>query len=288
MRNSKIGWCHHTHNVWEGCNKVYVVQADGTLAPSACEVCYAAERNNRFHGGIHWGPDAPRLMRSATYWKQPLKWDRAAALADERHRVFCSSLADVFEVHENPRINDRMDEERRRLWALIHETPHLDWLLLTKRPENFARFLPWMSEKFNRLHYAAAPWRNVWLGVTAGSQAAAELRIPILLDTPAVCSFVSCEPILQPIDFTFPVDESGQPALIDLDWVIVGCESGQRARAFDLDWARSVRDQCVVADVPFFLKQIPNPGAARGKVLTEPVVDGRQWTQIPSPLEGAQ
>jgi protein gp37 len=258
-KNTKISWATHTFNPWEGCQKIYVGDA-----PSECENCYAEARNKRFNGGRNWGAGTLRSARSDSYWQQPLKWDRAAAKAGERHRVFCASLADWAERHDVPAIDDWMYGQRRRLFDLILATPNLDWLLLSKRPENFAAFLPWGS---------GPAWTSVWLGVTAGTQAAADLRIPILLNTSAAVRFVSCEPLLEPI-YLSPYLRAG------IDQVIVGCESGFGARPFNLDWVRSVRGQCITAGVPFFLKQIPVPGR-HGKVETEPELDGHQWLEFP-------
>src|SRR5689334_23137746 len=125
--NSKIEWTHHTFNPWRGCARV----------SPGCEHCYAetwAKRNPAQFGT--WGATGTRVVASDAMWREPLKWDRKAAAAGERHRVFCASLADVGE--------DRLDlmVPRRRLCELIVDTPNLDWLLLTKRPENLARLFP--------------------------------------------------------------------------------------------------------------------------------------------------
>jgi protein gp37 len=131
-----IGWTDHTFNIVEGCAKV----------SEGCLNCYAWGRDKRFYHGEHWGHDAPHKKMSPDYWKQPLKWNLVAELNGVRHRVFCSSLADVFEDHPTN------DEERPKLWELIRKTPNLDWQILSKRPENFKKFFPpdW-SEKATRM-----------------------------------------------------------------------------------------------------------------------------------------
>lgn len=200
------------------------------------------------------------------HWDEPFKWNKDAEKAGERRRVFCASMADVFED------NEALEPWRAALWLIIQQTPHLDWQLLTKRPENIARFLP-------------ADWGNgypnVWLGTTAENQEYADKRIPHLLAVPAVVRFLSCEPLLGPIDFhrvevaaSDAIDPEwrdgrrGQPivsVLGDRDpewerepgihWVIAGGESGGGARPMHINWARSLRDQCAAAGVAYFFKQ---------------------------------
>jgi protein gp37 len=157
--NSKIEWTNHTFNPWEGCQKV----------GPGCDHCYAEARDQRFTGGKHWGPGAPRRRTSPANWNQPLRWNKLAQHNAERGlprpRVFCASLADVFD-------NAVPTGWRDDLWALIASTPHLDWLLLTKRPGNIAAMLPpsW-----------GAGWPNVWLGCTVVNQTEADAigTIPI-------------------------------------------------------------------------------------------------------------
>lgn len=237
--NSKIEWTHHTFNIVWGCEKV----------SPACAHCYAEAWAKRM-GFKVWGADADRRVMSDSYWQQPLKWQEAAKRAGERRRVFCSSMADVFERHPT------VAEQRKRLWPLIEATPDLDWLLLTKRHDNIAANLPWTKW----------PWKNVWLGVTAENQLMADTRIPVLLNTPARVRFVSMEPLLGAVDIAYYLDpcrrhEPGQCDLarcLDaprLSWVIVGGESGPGARIMNPAWPRSLRDQCNAAGVPFHFKQ---------------------------------
>lgn len=260
-----ISWADHTFNPWWGCAKV----------SAGCAHCYAETLANRFYPGL-WGTDAPRRPAEEQYWREPLAWNRKARRDGVRRRVFCASMGDVFE--------DRPDLRRPRakLWTLIRRTPHLDWLLLTKRPENLTALLPegW-----------GEGWENVWLGVTAENQQTAEERIPILLETPARVRFASCEPLLGPVDLTWlrlsgltfrSPERPWEPWLLIpgdrldalrgeivsprttccvaddlpvLDWVIVGGESGGQAWPMHPDWARGLRDQCRKADTPFFFKQ---------------------------------
>jgi len=255
--NSKIEWTDHTFNPWEGCQKV----------GPGCDNCYAENRNARFAGGaaINWGPGAPRRRTSAANWRKPLVWNRDAgvfyAAHGRRQRVFCASLADVFDNAVDPQWRDD-------LFALIEQTPNLDWLLLTKRIGNVGNMLP-VPFDFDRLY------PNVWLGATICNQAEADRDIPKLLAVPAARRFLSMEPLLGPVDLEYPVSlfpggparccgghECGcggrptdPPLIYGIDWIIVGGESGPGARPMHPDWARSLRDQCTAAGVPFLFKQ---------------------------------
>lgn len=261
--DTKIEWAHHTFNPWRGCSHV----------SPGCEHCYAETLSARYKGAHGtWGAGGERVIASESYWGQPARWDRAAGKAGERRRVFCASLADVFEGRPD------LVAPRERLWRLIYDTPHLDWLLLTKRPENAHRMLtalsetPWTSLAGGPPGQAALgtthdPLPNLWLGVSVEDQRRADERIPVLLATPAAVRFVSAEPLLGPVDLSCWLgDESvmtagtadGRP--VDLyyggvDWLIVGGESGPGARPMHPDWARSLRDQCAAAGVPYFFKQ---------------------------------
>ena len=152
--NSKIEWTHHTFNPWTGCQKV----------SAGCTNCYAESWAKR-SGVVKWGANGTRRKTSKSNWQQPIKWNREAQEAGERRRVFCASLADVFEDR------DDLVLWRHDLFDLIEETPHLDWLLLTKRPEDAWLYLTGM--------YAGdAPLPNVWLGTSVEDQQRAEERIP--------------------------------------------------------------------------------------------------------------
>lgn len=255
-----ISWCDHTFNPWWGCVKV----------SPACAHCYAETFSKRV-GQKVWGIDAPRRFFGPKHWAEPLKWNAAAVKAGVRRRVFCASMADVFEDRD-----DLMDE-RRRLFDLIDETRGLDWLLLTKRPENIARLMP----KF----WNGCDWPNVWLGTTAENQQYANERIPHLLKAQAVVRFVSVEPMLGPLDlerggFTLlrPVKSPSGTRWPGLNWIIAGGESGAHCRPSEPDWFRSLRDQCVDAGVAFHFKQWGGVHAkANGRLL-----DGREWLEFPT------
>ena len=263
--NSKIEWTDHTFNPWTGCQKV----------SPACDNCYAESWAKR-SGLVKWGPGEDRRRTSASYWQQPLKWNRIAERDGVRRKVFCASLADVFDNAVPTRWRDD-------LWHVIAMTPHLDWLLLTKRPQNIAKMLP---DPRTGAPAWGGGWPNVWLGTTVENQEEVNRRIPHLLAVPAARRFLSCEPLLGPIDFDavprtmgawpplwnvlsgycskhFPQRRGnvafrcGCPQqLPSIDWVICGGESGPPARPMHPDWARSLRDQCQAAGVPFFFKQM--------------------------------
>lgn len=244
--NTKIEWADHTFNPWEGCQKV----------GPGCDHCYAETRNARFNGSaINWGPGAPRRRTSAANWKKPLAWNRNALAFVDQHRrvqrVFCASLADIFDNAVDP-------QWRTDLFDLILATPNLDWLLLTKRIGNLPAMLAQLGlEKMPS---------NAWLGITVVNQEEADRDIPKLLANPATVRFLSVEPLLGPVDLfkvlahwqaDTPNSEKahigwGAPLI---DWVIVGGESGPKARPMHPDWARRLRDQCAAAGVPFFFKQ---------------------------------
>jgi protein gp37 len=196
----------------------------------------------------------------AANWQLPRKWNKEAAAAGVRHRVFCASMADVFD-------NQVWDRHRDDLWHLIHQTPHLDWLLLTKRPQNIVKMLP--SPDIGAPAWGEG-WKNVWLGTTVENQEEADRRIPHLLAVPAVKRFLSCEPLLGKINLI-----SWLPGV---DWVICGGESGPHARPMHPDWARSLRNQCASAGVPFFFKQwgewAPSYGAINCNRRAVSVYDG--------------
>lgn len=241
-----IAWTDCTFNPWRGCTKV----------SAGCANCYAEKMSKRNPAVLgEWGPHGQRAMAAPSYWRLPAQWDKAAKRDGVRRRVFCASLADVFE--DRPELVG----PRRTLFSTIAATPNLDWLLLTKRPENIARLIP----------DACLP--NVWLGVSVEDQAAAVARIPILLDTPAAVRFVSYEPSLGPVRFDrlatadlgrldalrgcHFVDGRNEPLPTPrIDWLIVGGESGPTARPFDIAWARSVVEQCKAAGVACFVKQV--------------------------------
>lgn len=227
-KNSSIEWTHHTFNPWWGCTKV----------SAACEHCYAETWAKRVGQGV-WGAKAPRRFFTDKHWAEPLRWNKEAIAAGERRRVFCASMADVFEKRAE------LNEWRERLWELIQATPMLDWLLLTKRPQQIQNMVPWSDD-----------WpENIWLGTTVEDQKHAKLRLPHLLKHQAKVRFLSCEPLLGPIDLKPWMKVNKKAGLHGIDWIIAGGESGPGARPMHPDWARGLRDQAKKAQVPFHFKQ---------------------------------
>lgn len=270
---SKVEWCTHSFNAHWGCSKV--------RGDPACHFCYAEAFAKRV-GQKVWGSGSPRRFFGDKHWAEPVKWDREAAAVGERARVFCASMADVFEDRRD------LDEHRARLWELIDVTPNLDWLLLTKRPKNIGPML------------ATRQRENVWLGTTAATQEWVAPRISALLENEAAVHFLSCEPMLGPIDLTGAfrrrlrpgyewreclcdeIDPSDRPCVScaaqrGVGWVICGAESGPKARPMKEEWVRSLRDQCIAANVPFFYKQ----AVESGRKIPRPELDGRTWLQMP-------
>lgn len=329
-KNSGIEWTDHTFNPWIGCTKV----------SPACANCYAERDFDHRYGKVKWGLNGTRVVTSESNWRKPVQWNAEAAKNGVRERVFCASLADVFEdwdgpmlssrggrlykVDSNPvRIADETDEAfdpesgdwllsmsdvRMRLFQLIEETPHLDWLLLTKRPENIRRMWPCGTcEATGKCVYR----KNVWLGTSVESQEYAWRRIPELMkcrDLSPVL-FLSCEPVVGPISLwpwafkdcpnlakvvTDPTGllheccsecqntgASNKPAI---DWVIAGGESGPNARPAEPNWFRSLRDQCRQSGVAFHFKQwgeFDEDQNRVGKKASGRLLDGVEWNHVP-------
>lgn len=351
MEGTKIQWATHTFNPWEGCTKV----------SPGCLNCYAAARAKRLNSS-KWGPEGTRVVRSESYWMQPYKWNREAGwcgnpfcktkgrvenirpgkcscgLDVERPRVFCASVADVFEDWTGPmtapskagflsRTTDgwvvvadvdearavRMSELRARLFRLIDATPGLDWLLVTKRPENINRFTtardlgerdetPMPGDGGHDPYWPS--WRdNVWHLASVEDQPTADRRIPELLKVRSACLGLSMEPLLEHVqlrqkfaDGSYRDYLTGQfhnmnargingnpdfiystndPALPKLGWIITGGESGQKARPTKIEAIRGVVRQCQAAKTPVFVKQI---GADPVGMLSLPIVrpDGQR------------
>jgi len=219
--NSKIEWTTHTFNPWWGCTKV----------SEACKNCYAEAWAKRL-GQKVWGPKRQRRFFTDQHWKQPIGWNHKAEGKRQRPRVFCASMADVFEDQIE------LEEHRRRLWELIDATPNLDWLLLTKRPMNIKRLAGWNSNWPN----------NVWLGTTVELQARAEELLPHLAENPAKVRFISAEPLLGPLSIERWLGST-------VNWVITGGESGPKARPASPAWFSDLHYQCMRAEVPFHFKQ---------------------------------
>ena len=268
--NTKIEWPHHTFNPIIGCTK----KSEG------CKNCYAEEMMDHRYGRAKWGANGTRVRTSSDNWKKPYTWNRKAAKLGERHRVFCASLSDVFEEHP------AWVEPRRDLLKMIAETPHLDWLLLTKRPENVLRMIEESAEYLFKhsditvaskwlkwLKHGSDYMPNVWAGASVENQKVADQRIPELLKIPAAVRFLSMEPLLGPVNSyvtstvegfdvvtdylrgTISIDGQAHVPCNKVNWVIAGGESGTHARPMHPDWARSIRDECVDAGTPFLFKQ---------------------------------
>lgn len=249
--NTKIEWAHHTFNPWVGCTKV----------SPACDHCYAEGWAKR-SGMVQWGPNAERRRTSESNWRQPIKWNAEAERLGVRYRVFCSSLADVFD-------NAVPDEWRIDLMRLISSTQNLDWLLLTKRIGNAEKMLSDAVASFGFTW--GTHWKNVWIGSTVCNQVEADRDIPKLLAVPAAKRFLSMEPLLGTVDLNRILvdparhlhvsalheqhDDCYYQSDAQIDWVIVGGESGPGARPMHPNWVRSLRDQCAAAGVPFLFKQ---------------------------------
>lgn len=304
MENTKIEWANHTFNPWMGCTKV----------SPACKNCYAERDMDQRFGRVQWGDMGTRVLTNDANWRKPLKWNREAAESGVRARVFCASLADVFEdwrgpmmfagtqpvyvgkdfrASSGPDLRATMDDVRERLFGLIDATPNLDWLLLTKRPQNIRRMWPIKrpcncgstkvevhSFECNSRRKTDFRLDNVWIGTSVENQEQADKRIPELLQcrdlSPVL--FLSCEPLLGPLDLT---DRDGgsrrrywnwlnggyfqetwdggggvvSSSLRKIDWVIAGGESGANARPSHPSWFHSLRDQCTANGVPFLFKQ---------------------------------
>lgn len=212
----------YTFNPWMGCQKV----------SPGCANCYAETLMDTRYKKVRWGPNGTRVRTTPEYWMQPHKWQRAAAAAGERRKVFCASLADVFEGR------DDLVPWRKSLWPLIVATPNLDWLLLTKRPENVRLMYPrkWLKQ----------PPHNVWLGTSVEDQERYAKRIMALVGTRAAVHFLSCEPLIGPLSLGY----SG------VDWVIVGGESGATPRMCSIRWIEDLIAECRDVGVACFVKQL--------------------------------
>lgn len=283
--NTTIEWATHTFNPWWGCMKV----------SPGCDNCYAERDAGRFAAGqVLWGADSVRRIFGQKHWDEPLKWNAKAARAGKRCRVFTASMGDVFD-------NAAPEELRARLFALIRETPHLDWLVLTKRIGNVARMLPadW-----------GAGYDNVSLGISVVNQHEVNRDVPKLLHTPARTRWLSMEPLLGPVKLTeVEIDQMltiSTPGLINalctddedryfqapnvLDWVIVGGESGPQARPMNPEWVQALHMQCREFDVPFLFKQwgewVPVPEGTTGAMRVHRFDNGTVMARVGRKMAG--
>jgi protein gp37 len=239
-KKTGIEWADATFNFAIGCTEV----------SPGCTNCYAKTLNNRMKWAEGWGPGKARYRTSEKNWDAVRAWNKQAKNANRRPRVFCSSLADW------------LDDEIPVTWLadlllLIDETPNLDWLMLTKRPQNF---VPRMQAVLDSgigdtrlivpdLWLKGRAPENVWFGVSTEDQQRVDERIPALLKIPATVRWLSVEPLLGPVrlPLTREVDR--------INWVVVGGESGANARGCNTEWVRSILYQCDLWGVPFFFKQ---------------------------------
>jgi protein gp37 len=274
--NSKIQWTDHTFNPWIGCAKV----------SAGCKHCYAEQLMDTRYGRVTWGEKGTRV-RTMQPWRDVFRWQAQAVREGRRFSVFTASLADIFE--------DRPELAlwRNEVWDLVHRCDRLDFQLLTKRPQNVMRMVPpsWHTR-----------WpTNAWLGTSVEDQAAADERIPHLLRCPAAVRFISAEPLLGPVDLQQAcvkacpnggrcvldsrtghriIQDSSEGGiwiecacsrLAGIGWVIIGGESGPRARPTNIEWIRSVVQQCKAAGVPVFVKQLGARPVTSRTVSTVPL-----------------
>lgn len=261
--NSGIDWCKHTFNLWWGC-----VEVD-----PACDNCYARELDKRYHGGKHWGKDAPRKFPKEPYWKEPLKWDRNAAAAGTNDLVFVESMGDLLEQRED------LDAARHRFWDLVRQTHALTYLLLSKRPQFYDAMIPQDLVGDPRL----------WLGTTIATVKGLWRAAALNENKHAPVRFASMEPLLEETPIAKHLITADT---IGINWVITGCESGPKARYTPTDWYRRLQQECAAAEVSFFLKQAPRgaegitAGAGtklqlRDGIYKQPYLDGVQYIQYP-------
>jgi protein gp37 len=245
-QNSKIEWCDHTANLWWGCTKVH----------AGCDHCYAETASHHWGFDV-WGNDKPRRVIEGV-WKDLSKFQKLAAASGEMHRVFVGSMMDIFEKpmplidKTGNALGGNTHSKRVMLFDAITlgKYPNLMFLFLTKRPSNINKYIP--------ESWKTTPPSNVMFGTSPCDQETANTVIPQLLKVKGK-KFLSVEPMLGPIIMAQSwIDRARYWELEGgtIDWVICGGESGPEKRPMNLDWARALRDECLQAGVPFFMKQI--------------------------------
>jgi protein gp37 len=265
---TKIEWATDVWNPVTGCTKV----------SAGCAHCYAERMSKRLAGRCGYPADQPfRVTLHANKLDEPLHWKRP-------RRIFVCSMGDLFH-------KDVPGEFIKRVLNVMWGTPQHTYMVLTKRPER----LQWFFGYNNKIP-------NLWIGVSVENQATANERIPWLLKIPAAVRFVSCEPLLGPVDLFAHTGEAEpiDPYPQKLDWVICGGETGPGARPMHPEWALSLRNQCVNANVPFFFKRwgdwepvgktvegkgnylAVGEGFRWGKTATGHLLSGREWRDIPN------
>lgn len=279
-QGTKIEWCDDTWNIVVGCTKV----------STECKQCYAI-------------PHAYRLMHNPNKKVAQAYKDTAKAASDGLNwtgkvnlredlltvplrkkkptRYFVNSMSDLF--HDQVPFNFLY-----KVFEYMHLAKQHTFFILTKRPERMLEMVGkvYFHLKRNYQDKISLPIKNVWLGVSAGNQEAADERIPLLLDTPAAIRFVSCEPLLGAIElnnylYNRYLMGGARHMFNKLDWVIAGAESGQNARPMDEYWVRLLQHQCQLAHVSFFYKQRLDE---HGEKVSLPLLDGVQYAQFPSPM----
>lgn len=284
---SKIAWTNDTFSPWHGCVEV----------SPACDHCYARTFDARFYGGdskppAHWGKDAPRRFFGDRHWNDPIRWNKLQTAArslwergldggQEHRRVFCASMADVFESYTGPdTVALQIEDARTRLWNTIRATPALTWMLLTKRPQNIGRMAP--------ADIREAP--HVWFGTTIESPEYLWRAKALRDNAPrAPVRFVSMEPLVAETSIEGELERGGGGGI---NWVITGCESGDGARPTPSAWYRRLRDECRGRGQAFFLKQAPRgsdgitsgPGSwikLKDGLVEQPYLDGKQHIAFP-------
>lgn len=275
---SKIEWCDATWNPSTGCTKV----------SPGCDHCYAETLAERFRGTPgHYFERGFDVQMRPDKLDLPLRWKKP-------RRVFVNSMSDLFH-------KDVPDEYIAKVFAVMAETPRHTYQVLTKRHARMRSLMSSAAFHADIVHHAWTiaedrpsfqadsdatiwPLPNVWLGVSVEDQHWADIRIPVLLETPAAVRFLSCEPLLASVSlspWTVPNADATRPVIPDLDWVIVGGESGRKARPMDRQWACDLRDQCAAAGVPFLFKQWGAWGPSKAEVDGR-LLDGRTWDEYPA------
>ena len=260
---SSIEWTEATWNPVTGCDRV----------SPGCDHCYAATLAKRLKamGNPRYLKDGPATTSGPGFGLtlHPDQVDLPRRWRGPRI-VFVNSMSDLF----HPKVPDEFVEA---VWTTMADTPQHTYQILTKRHQRLPRLVERLTVRFGVLP-------NVWLGVSVEDQEWAERRIPRLIETAAAVRFVSCEPLLGPVDLSellrpsSPGSSSTTRPNPPLHWVIVGGESGHGHRPFDLQWARDLRDQCLESSVAFFFKQVGGrTPKAGGRML-----DGRTWDEMPS------
>ena len=278
-----IEWTDETWNPLVGCSVV----------SPGCTNCYAMRkaggflsRTGKFRGLTLGSKAGPVWTGEVRLWEpaldQPLRWQKP-------RRIFVNSMSDLF--HESI-----PSDWIRRIFDVMRNAPQHTYQILTKRAERMKEFMAWWV-----MQHVEQPPSNWWLGVSVEDQARADERIPLLLETPAAVRWISAEPLLGPVEMSRWLGNAPEEAGIcegpGIDWVVVGGESGPHARPMHPDWARSLRDQCTAAGVPFFFKQwgewapAPDDGFGHrmvrlGRRSAGRLVDGRSWDELPPALHG--